>query len=577
MTLARTATLLLGAFPLFAGSTAVAKDASMCPGVVFTGAKIVLSAVERRLVCGDQDSEAWKDVPRAQARRLLKTFLQQRAYHHPVFTVENGRLVVDPGKITAIKHLEGDNFPRGIDLSKRRRIVGAPLTPAMLDKVKGALVGELQNRGYACPDVEISASARTGELRARFLGGLTHIADPIEEPVIGGIDPGIFRRFEAFKRDLPLDRRLLTLTSNRVVSEALFLNSSYDVTCGTEGVRIVHRVASAPPRLIRLGIGIDTEGLARFRARWNHSRIGWRASDAEATLFVSKREQSFEAQMRSYLGPSSRLYLLPHAVAARSDEPRFETVSSEISLAPAFTWDDQALHLELRAGPALEYADTRRGIGPQNSYFQSFKTHVEVTSHLFEYYLREPRNGFRAELDTASRVSELNSSLTAHRARLGMEKLWNVGAFEPPLIVLGLRGWAGTTIVADREAALPQLPPAMRFFIGGDADFRGVGPGELGDESGFLSGVYQGLELRAGDLLPYNLQPLVFLDAAMAGRDSLHLDADVYYAPGFGARWSTFIGAFRATFARSLLWRRDPATTTGRRHWQFFFSYGREF
>ena len=117
----------------------------------------------------------------------------------------------------------------------------------------------------------------------------------------------------------------------------------------------------------------------------------------------------------------------------------------------------------------------------------------------------------------------------------------------------------------------------MRFFIGGDADFRGVGPGELGDETGFLSGVYEGLELRAGDLLPYKLQPLVFIDAAIAGRSSLRLDPDVYYAPGFGVRWSTFIGAFRATFARSLLWRRDPLTAPGRRHWQFFFSYGREF
>ncbi len=563
---------------LLAAARAAASDAPpFCPGVVFTGPAISLNPVERRLVCGDPESEVWREVPRGQARGFLKAFLQQRAYHHPLFTEKDGRLVVDPGQRTAVSHLEGDNLPAGVDLSKRRRVVGEPLTPAMLDKVKGALNSDLQNLGYPCPDVQMTADARTGVLLARFPSGETHEADPIEEPSIPGIDPGIFKRFEAFRRDRPIDQRLLTLTSNRVVSEALFLNSSYDVTCGTEGVRIVHRVASAPPRLVRIGIGIDTEGFARFRARWNHSRIGWRASTAEAILFASKREQSFEANMRFYLRPSSRVYLLPRAVAARSDDPRFETVSSEISLSPAFTWDDQSLHLEFHAGPALEYADTRRGVGPRNSYFQSFNTHVEVTSHLFEYYLREPRNGFHAELDTASRVSEISSALTAHRVRLGTEKLWNVGAFDPPLAVLGARGWAGTTVVGDRDAALRELPPAMRFFIGGDADFRGVGPGELGDEGGFLSGVYQGLELRAGELLPFKLQPLVFIDAAMAGRSSLRLDPDVYYAPGFGARWSTFIGAFRASFARSLIWRRDPATAPGRRHWQFFFSYGREF
>ena len=573
-----TSALLFGALLSFPGGAAAADKTPTCPGIVFTGAKVALTAVERRLVCGDPNSEAWKEVPQTEARAFLKTFLQQRAYLYPVFAVKDGRLIVDPGKITAIKRLQGDDFPPGLDLSKRRGIVGAALTPAKLDEIQAALTAELQNRGYACPEVAMSADARAGEVRARFLGGGTHVADPIAEPAVDGVDPGIFRRFEAFERDRPLDQRLLTITSARVVSEALFLNSSYDVSCGTEGVRIVHRVASAPPRLVSLGVGVDTEGLASVRARWIHSRIGRRASTAETTLFASAREQSLDAQMNLYLAPSSRSYLLPRAVAARSDEPLFETESSEISLSPAFTWDDQALHVEFNAGPALEYADTQRGVGPQRALFQSFNTHFAVMSHLFEYYLREPRGGFHAELDTASRVAGLNSSLTANRVRLGTEKLWNLGGFEPPLAVLGARGWAGTTIVADPVAALPQLPPAERFFIGGDADFRGVGTGELSDENGFLSGVYEGLELRGGDLLlPYKLQPIVFIDTAMGGRSSLELDPNVYYAPGFGVRWATFVGSFRVSFARNLVWQRDPAMSPGRPHWQFFFSYGQEF
>lgn len=554
-----------------------ADKASDCPGVVFTGANISLTAVEKRLVCGDPDSEAWREVPWAQAKGFLTAFLQQRGYHAPEFTAKGGRLHVDSGPLTKVKRLDGAGLPPGVDLSKRRRVVGAPLTPALLDKVKAGVTDELQNRGFACPAVEVSADARDGSLLARFPGGVTSVAHPIEDPVVEGVDPSIFRRFEAFRRDRPLDQSLLTITSRRVVNEALFLSSSYDVTCGTGGVRIVHRAASGPPRMVRIGIGIDTEGYARFRARWNHSRIGWRASTAEATLFASKREQSFEAQTRLYASPSSRLFLIPRAIAARSDQPRFETAAAEVSVGPGYTWDDQYRRFEVRAGPAVEYVDTRRGIGPRDSYFQSFKTRAEVTSHPFEYHLREPRAGYHATLDTASRISQVNSSLTAHRARVGMENLWNVGRFDPPLAVFGARGWAGTTMVGDRDTALRELPPAMRFFIGGDADFRGVGPGELGDESGFLTGVYQGLELRAGDLLPWKLQPLVFVDAAMSGRSSASLDPDVYYAPGFGMRWSTFIGAFRATLARSLIWRRDPLTAPGPRHWQFFFSYGKEF
>ncbi len=563
---------------LLPGFAAAGDTIPECPAVVFTGAKVAMTAVERRLVCGDSDSEAWKEVPWAQAQRFLTAFYQQRGYLYPAFEVKEGRLVADPGAITTVKRLEGSGLPPGVDLSKKRRIVGAPMTPATLDKAKAATTDELLNRGYACPRVEMSADARTGAVLADFPGGVVSLADPIEEPTIDGIDSGIFRRFEAFERDKPLNQSLMTITSNRVVSEALFLSSSYEVTCGTGGVRIVHRVTSGPPRIIRIGVGIDTEGFARFRARWAHSRIGWRASTAEATLFASKREQSLDARMHLYASPSSRGFLLPSAVAARSDEPRFETLTSVVSVGPGFTWDNQDLHVEVTAGPALEYADTRRGIGPVNSWFQTFNTRIDATSHEYERFQREPRAGFRADMETASRVSQLNSSLTAHRVRLGSENLWNVGGFEPPLAVLGARGWIGTTVVGDdRETALRELPPAMRFFIGGDADFRGVGPGELGDESGFLTGVYQGFELRAGDVLPYKLQPLVFFDAAMAGRSSLHFDRDVYYAPGFGTRWSTFIGAFRVTLARSFIWRREPATAPGRPHWQFFFSYGREF
>lgn len=548
-----------------------------CPGVRFTGDELRLSDSERRMVCGDPESEVWKDLPRSQVEKSLRAYLQQRAYHFPTFTTQGRDLVVDPGRKVVVSKLTGRDFPLGLDLGKRRRVVGRPLTPALLDSVKEGTLRELQNIGYACPEVAVAADATTGELGASFLGGEVFAVTAVEEPVLDGVDSGIFRRYEAFKRGEPLDRRLLSLTSDRIVNEALFLNSSYDVSCGTAGVRLVHEATPAPPRLLRLGVGVDTEGFFRARASWKHSRIGWRANTSQATVEASSREQSVEAFMRWFLGPSSRWHLVPRGVAARTDEARFETRSAELSLMPAVTFDDQRLHVALQAGPAVQYADTVRGVGPEASVFMTFNTHAELTTHSYEYFQRDPRSGTRAEFDTASRVSKISSELTAHRMRLSLQKLWNLGSYEPPLAVLGSRGWVGTTVIGDREAAVKGLPPAFRFFVGGDGDFRGVGRGELGDELGYLTAAYHGLELRAGDVLPFRLQPLVFLDAAMAGRTPFELERDVYYAPGFGVRWATFVGAFRMTFARSLLWRRDPATAPSRAHWQFFFSYGREF
>lgn len=549
----------------------------LCPGVEFKGDALRLSDAERRRVCGDPESEVWKDLPRSQVEKSLRAYLQQRAYHFPTFTLRGPTLLVDPGRKVLVTKLTGRDFPPGLDLGKRRRVVGRPLTPALLDSVREGTLRDLQNRGYACPEVAVAADAVSGELGASFLRGDVFAVDEVVEPVLDGVDSGIFRRYEAFERGEPMDRRLLSLTSDRIVNEALFLSSSYDVSCGTAGVRLVHRATPAPPRLLRLGVGVDTEGFFRARASWKHSRIGWRANTSQATLEASSREQSFEAFMRWFLGPSSRWHLVPRAVAARTDEARFETRSAELSLMPAVTFDDQRLHGALQAGPAVQFADTVRGVGPEASVFMTFNTHAELTTHSYEYFQRDPRSGTRAEFNTASRVSDVSSELTAHRLRLSVQKLWNLGAYDPPLAVLGSRGWVGTTVIGDRQAAVEGLPPAFRFFLGGDGDFRGVGRGELGDELGYLTAAYHGLELRSGDLLPYRLQPLVFLDAAMAGRTPLHLERDVYYAPGFGARWATFVGAFRVTFARSLLWRRDPATAPSRAHWQFFFSYGREF
>lgn len=548
-----------------------------CPSLAIEGAAVLLTDAERRRVCGDPGSEAWNDLPRNQVEKTLRAYLQQRGFHFPEFSARGAVLVARTGRRTLVTKLTGRGLPPGLDLGKRRRVLGRPMTPALLDEVRAEVLNDLENRGVACAELDVSADAGTGEVGVSLRAGEDFVVNEVSEPPVQGVDHGFFNRFEAFERGKSMDRRLLSLTSDRIVNEALFLRSSYEVACASQGPRLVHRADAAPPRLLRLGVGVDTEGLARARASWKHSRIGRRASGAQATLEASSREQSFDAFLRWYLDAASRWHLVPRAASARTDESRFETRSAELSLMPAVTVDDQAVHGAFHAGPAVQYSDTVRGVGPEASVFMTFNTHSELTTHAYEYFQRDPRSGTRAEFDTASRVSEISSELTAHRFRLTLQKLWNLGAYDPPLAVLGARGWAGTTVIGDREAAVQGLPPEFRFFLGGDGDFRGVGRGELGDEKGFLTALYQGFELRAGDVLPYRLQPFVFLDAAMAGRTPLRVQRDVYYAPGFGTRWATFVGAFRVSLARSLLWRRDVATAPQRAHWQFFFSYGREF
>ena len=98
------------------------------------------------------------------------------------------------------------------------------------------------------------------------------------------------------------------------------------------------------------------------------------------------------------------------------------------------------------------------------------------------------------------------------------------------------------------------------------------------DGIGLLTAVYDGIELRMGDVLPYGLQPLIFVDGAMGGRSSFHLDPNVYWSPGAGFRWNTSVGSLRATLARAVVWSRAPAAEVLLRpQWRFFLSLGKEF
>lgn len=574
-------TLVAGFLALLSAVPAQAKriERSPCPSISFVGAdSFKLSAAQKRLVCGDPETEGWNSIPLNQARYFLTSFLQEKAYLNPRFDAVGPVLRVDIGAQARITKVTVAGLPPGIDPSKRRGLKGLLLTPKALDKVKATFTDALQNEGYACPALRISADATTGEVSVDVAAGSVYRMKDIRQIPLPGVDLSVFNRYEAYRYGQRLDMRLLTLTAQRTVAEALFLSAYFDVSCASAAMTITQRVVEAKPRLVKVGVGVDTEGYVIGRARWKHSRVGWRASTVEADLYGSVRRQAASAVMHYYLEPASRLHLIPHVLFQRQNEARFETVNAEVSINPATSWDDSNIRVEVNAGPALEYVDTIRGQGPGSDTYLGINTRTDVISHFFEFYARDPRTGWRASFHSASRLAGVYSQLTAHRLRVSGESLWNVGAFDPPLFVVGTRSWAGTIVVNDQTLASRELPAEQRFFLGGDQDLRGAARQELpADAQGFFTAVYEGVELRLAHVLPFGVQPLVFTDAAMAGRRQFQLDRDVYWSPGFGLRWGAPFGTIRTTLARGFVWRRAQPPPLHKPHWQFFFSFGREF
>ncbi len=550
----------------------------LCPGIHLVGPDPKLDEVEKRLICGNDKSEGWKDIPLNQSEHLMRAFLQRRGYHYPRFSTEKDQLMVYVGTQTIISKLVGEGLDGLIDLGKKRGVVGQPLTPTALDRVKLDVTSRLQEQGYACPDVKVSADARTGVVGVDVDPGILYLLTYIQTPPLPGVDPGVFERFQAHQYGYPFDIRTLELTSQRIVGEALFQSAYYDVSCSTAGLSITQRVVEAKPHLVAIGFGVDTEGYLLARARWQASRIGYRASSAQASVFTSYREQSADALMHYYLRPSDRINLVPRATLTRDNEVPFETAEERASLSPNWTWDDNNLHLELLGGPMITHINTLRGVGPGSDTYFSFETRVNFTTHDFEYYQRDPRSGWQAGLQTSFRAKDAYSDLSAQRLRLFGQKLWNLGNYDPPWVVLATRGWAGTLITEGTSATNQLVPPSQRFFIGGDTDLRGAQRQELpNDAAGFFTAVYDGVEFRVNDWLPYKLSPIAFCDAAMGGRSQFHLDRDIYYSPGLGLRWASPFGVFRVTEARGTVARRTVGSDTKLPHWQFFFSFGTEF
>ncbi|MBI3288845.1 MAG: BamA/TamA family outer membrane protein, partial [Elusimicrobia bacterium] len=478
-----------------------------------------------------------------------------------------------------ISSLTSPGLPPEIDPSKLRKIAGQELTPRSIDKAKSALLNALQNDGYACPEIAISADSVSGELVARTVTGGLRTIDQITPPRLDKTDPRILRRYEAFKIGQRFDMRLLALTSERILTDSLFVSSYYDVDCSSSGLRITQKTVEGKPRLYQMGVGFDSEDYTIAKVQWKDARIDGRGSSLAGTLYASYRRQSAEASMREYLSASSRFYLRPRLDFDRENQVQYETVNAEASVLAASSWDGESLRAEAAVGPARQYIRTLRGPGPDNDTFLVLRTQWSLLDHLFEYYAGEPRRGWRASLETVSRADALDSSFTAHNISAHGEHLWNVGNYDPPLLVAGTRWWLATTYVDRRSAAQSGLGPDMRFYMGGDANFRGAPlKGLPNDDAGFLTAAYDGLELRMGDIIARGLQPLVFVDAAMGGREDAHLDPDVYWAPGAGLRWALPVGSIRATASRGMIWRRETALPPlYRPHWQFFVSFGREF
>ena len=569
--------LLFGAILLYSANVN-AETEEFCSVRIESPKGISFSETERLWICGDPTSEAWSTIPVSQKKLFLKNFLQSRGFHNPKFKQESNLLIVDAGVETKVKEFRALHAPPELIIKKRRRLLGQTLSPAILSDVENWIKREMQYNGYPCPALESKAIIDEGAIEIDIKSGdiyhFTYI--PSEGEV--DIQQEILERFTAFREGQRFDIRLLELSSRRILEQGLYTSTFYDVICSEDQTRIVRRFIPALPRLLTVGVGADTEQGPRARARFRRVRIGHAANVWESKIFASFRQQNLTSRFRWHFSRdlSSRLSLLPQLTIERKDEKRFETVSFRFGSLLGNGWEQEQFSLDVEAGPILEQTTTYRGVGKRHKTIGKIATQIDALSHMFEFYSSSPRAGWRVQMETTSQFPGYFAEQFVHRAWLRHHVLFNIAGYDPPLLILGLRGYFASFFLNQRELVPPDIPISDRFFLGGDDDIRGFARQEIpNNDIGFFTALYEGIELRAGEWFSIPLQPFIFFDIAKGGSRSRHLEAPLYYAPGTGLRYDSLIGTIRSSLGYGLV--SGGAQDEVKENLQFFFSFGKEF
>jgi outer membrane translocation and assembly module TamA len=574
-------------------------DQTLCPGIRLRGVESIgFTDVEKRLVCGSPNTGPWSHVPQNQVIYNFRNFLQDRGYFQPAFHQDGGTLIVELGSPTEVSGFEVLDAPSDVDFTHLRKIVGQRLTPKLLDETESRVTRRLQIHGYACPTAKISADPDSGIITVRVKAGAKLDVLSVDYEAVPGFSPGVLQRYQAFEIGRPYNPDFLQVTSNRILDDGILQSTFFQTHCEADGVRLKERSVPGPPRQISLGVGVDTEQIVIARASWKNSRLGETGSLVSLDASASFVEQDFTAVGSwYYLHEPSRHYLRPSFEFHHNSTPDVENLNAQVAMAPAIGWDTQETAYQLYGGPAFLLSRTIRGAGPAFSQQLSLTGQLRITDHYFEYYRTAPQAGYQITINALLAQSQVLSSFSADQIGIYAEKIWNVGHYDPPIAVIGLRGGFSTTFTPESIVSQTLSSP-FRQLLGGSKDLRGFGRQELSVAGwGALSDAFASVEVRLVDLLPWGIQPFVFTDAGALGLSPLSLQYPVFASPGFGVRVQNSIGVIRASLAHGYCLGQShypialpdgqttptpfqpggSATYPAIQHWQFYFSFGEEF
>lgn len=571
-------------------------DKVICDGrvVIHSKNKIKFSKNEKPLLCGDENIKAWKDVPMAQTELTMKEFLKGRGYYDPQFKLiekDDPKFIkddsTDSNKVEAQLHIySGPEYKVSnvvfidapIDFYKVKFVgwINKDFVSGTLDEIEAWSLRRLKSIGYACAQVTIKAITDTKVVEVYIKSGEKYLFPEITQDEDNHIKEQVLERFYAFHPGEPFNEDLLTLSSRRSEASSVISHSNFLTSCEDGKLTVTQRVGLGTSRLLEVGAGASTEEYPIVKINWKDSRRDSNASIMTASLYASQLRQSALIGYEWHaFDNNNRWYYEPSLEGNRLDQDNQEFYQFIQWQSFGARRDFKDVHLEFQTGPAGDFEDAQVGPTTGKKAFVLWKSSLSVQSNDYEVFFNEPRKGYRLSIDASSVLYSSVNQLGAHWVSLAGARLWNLRNYNPPKYILGVRGGIKSVFAYKNDDVRGNVPQDYFSWLGGDATVRGFSLFELPKiQIGSLASAFGGVEFRLASAFIEHLDPFAFVDAGFLGNANLQFGGPLYWSPGAGMRYQSFIGVLRATVAHGFVTGTQIEDTE---HWQYFVSLGQEF
>ena len=310
---------------------------------------------------------------------------------------------------------------------------------------------------------------------------------------------------------------------------------------------------------MELGVGFATDGGVHTQIGWTKPWINSRGHSFRTNLYLSAPKQTLEATYRMPLLKNPLNYYYDYSVGWEGEKEN-DTNTRALTLS------------------ALRYWNNAHGwqyFGGLRARYDSF-TQADITDKTFLLY---PTVGF-----TRTRLRGGSFATWGDVQKITFDVGNKVWLSETSFVkVQASSAWIRTyaenhRIVARAEVGylhtkdIEKIPPALRFFAGGDRSVRGYGYKKIApkNKNGKLVG---GSRLLAGSLeYQYQVYPnwwaATFVDSGLAAND--YTTRELRYGAGVGVRWASPVGAIKFDIATPI---RDKDNS---KNIQFYIGLGTE-